>query len=194
MRPTFALLVLLLMTVGCGTRAAEVVEPPTPSAPSEQPTAAPTAGTTPTKQQTARPSAAPDDRAALEDGRHATYLTAIDVDGHTLTVDVIQFLTGKPAVDAYQRDHPDDPDGPPNDYYIVNANPRLRTLAVAADVEVRLVRLHEGKGPDLEPGRWQELPSYLANYRTDDRRLSNNPFWITVAAGRIIAIEEQYIP
>lgn len=48
--------------------------------------------------------------------------------GRTLTVDVIQFLTGREAEEAYHRDHPEDPLGPPNDYYILTVNPRLRTL------------------------------------------------------------------
>jgi hypothetical protein len=132
--------------------------------------------------------------AALEDGRHASYLHGLDVDARTITVDVVQFLTGQAATEAYQQDNPDDPDGPPNDYYIVNANPRLRTLPVASDVEVRLVRLHEGGGTDLTPGTWEELPTYLDAYPTEDARLSWNPFWITVHSGEVTAMEEQYIP
>ena len=33
--------------------------------------------------------------ALLDDGRHAAYLHEVDVDGRTITVDVIQFLTGQ---------------------------------------------------------------------------------------------------
>jgi hypothetical protein len=47
--------------------------------------------------------------AELEDGRHPAYVTAIDVAGGSVTVDVIQFLTGVAAVEAYAEDHPDDP-------------------------------------------------------------------------------------
>ncbi len=201
MRPKVTL-VLLLIAAACGTRTAEVVGPPTPSPPDEPPiaTVAPAGDTTPTpdhgkvggsgrKQPRAEPT-----EMLLGDGRHATYLTGIDVGDRTLTVDVIQFLTGQQAVDAYHRDYPADPDGPPNDYYIVNDNPRLRTLPVAADVKVRLVRLHEGRGAELKPGNWEELPAYLAHYPDEGRRLSGNPFWITVAAGRVTAIDEQYIP
>jgi hypothetical protein len=130
----------------------------------------------------------------LEDGRHASYLHALDGEAHTLTVDVVQFLTGRAATEAYRQDHHEDPDGPPNDYYIVNANGRLRTLPVAQHVEVRLVRLHEGGGTDLDPGTWQELPTYLEAYPTEDARLSWNPFWITIHSGEVTAIEEQYIP
>ena len=135
-----------------------------------------------------------DEGAALEDGRHASYLHDLDVDAHTITVDVVQFLTGQAAIDAYRQDYPEDPDGPPNDYYIVNINPRLRTLPVTSDIEVQLVRLHEGGGTELEPGTWEELPTYLDAYPTEDDRLSWNPFWITIHSGEVTAIEEQYIP
>ena len=128
----------------------------------------------------------------LADGRHAVYLTGLDTDGHTLTVNVIQFLSGQAAIDAYHEDEPDDPEGPPNDYYIVDDNPRLRTLPVADDVTVRLVFLRSGV--DLDPGTWEGLPTYLEKYRPDDGRLSFMPFWITVAGDRITAIQEQYVP
>jgi hypothetical protein len=119
------------------------------------------------------------------------------VGARTLTVDVVQFLTGEAAVEAYQREHPDEPLGPPNDYYILNENPRLRTLPVDAGAQVRLVRLHDGAGADLKPGTWDELPVYLADYRGDDPndpRLSWSPFWITVKDGQVTAVEEQYVP
>jgi hypothetical protein len=132
--------------------------------------------------------------AALEDGRHASHVHRLDVHGRTITVDVVQFLTGQAATEAYRRAHPEDPDGPPNDYYIVNVNRRLRTLPVASHVAVQLVRLHEGGGTDLDPGTWEELPSYLDAYPTEDARLSPNPFWITIGSGDVTAIEEQYLP
>lgn len=138
-----------------------------------------------------RPPAPP---TGLADGRHATYLHELDVPGRTLTVDVIQFLTGQEAIDAYHAEFPEDPDGPPNDYWIVNANPRLRTLPVSADARVRLVRLAEDGDADLDPGTWDELPEYLAHDRPEDDRLSWNPFWVRVAGGIVTHIEEQYVP
>lgn len=133
--------------------------------------------------------------ALLEDGRHPTYLTAMDVGGRTVTVDVIQFLTGQEAVDAYQAEFPADPAGPPNDYWIVNANPRLRTLPVAPEVTVRLVRLAEDADADLDPGTWDELPAYLSDLEPSDAdRLAWNPFWIVVTDGTVTGIEEQYLP
>jgi hypothetical protein len=134
-----------------------------------------------------------EDATDLSDGRHPSYLHDVDRSGRALTVDVIQFLTGEAAVNAHHEEHPDEPDGPPNDYYIVNANPRLRTLEVSPDVTVALVRLHEGDA-ELDPGTWEELPDYLAINPPDDDRLSWNPYWLTLEDGVVIAIEEQYLP
>ncbi|MGH9268312.1 MAG: hypothetical protein ACRD0D_09055, partial [Acidimicrobiales bacterium] len=94
----------------------------------------------------------------LADGRYAAYLVEAEVASHTLTFDVIQFLTGEAAAEAYRQDHPDDPEGPPNDYYIVNDDPGLRTEPVSKDVRVRLVRLGEDSDADLDPGTFEVLP------------------------------------
>ena len=131
----------------------------------------------------------------LEDGRHPVYVTGIDVAGRTLTFDVIQFLTGAEAVAAYHADNPTDPEGPPNDYYIVNENPKLRTASVAADASVMLVRLAEDSNADLDPGTFEELAAYLAATGPGEgAALSGAPYWITVDAGVITGIEEQYVP
>lgn len=132
--------------------------------------------------------------AEFEDGRHAVYLHGIDVDHHRMTVDVIQFLSGSDAIEAYRADNPGETEGPPNDYYIVNHDPRLHTLPVAETVTVELVRLHEDGDADLDPGTWGELRDYLAEYQTDDGRLSHNPFWITVHSHVVVSIKEQYVP
>ena len=96
----------------------------------------------------------------LEDSRHPGYVTAIDVPGRTVTFDLIQFLTGQAAQDAWAGDFPDDPDGPPNDYYIVNENSRLRTLPVVAGVDTTVNWLGGGAGP--EEISFDRLPNYFA--------------------------------
>lgn len=132
--------------------------------------------------------------ALLDDGRHAAIVHDIDVAGRTITIDVIQFLTGQEAIDAYHAEHPDDPLGPPNDFWVVNANPRLRTMPVSADVSVRLVRLAEN-GVDLDPATWDELPDYLSQQQPPgDDGLSWSPFWLDVNDGVVTGITEQYTP
>lgn len=129
-------------------------------------------------------------------GLYATYLTGVDAAARTVTFDVVQWLSGDDAKAAYVRDHPDEPDGPPNDYYIVNASPEVRTAGVEEDAEVWLVRLEEDANASLDPGTFGELPAYLAGKRPSpaDGRLSASPIWLDVAHGAVRSICEQYVP
>lgn len=170
----------MLTVTACGTDDDAASDgAPTPS-PSVSPSQTPTPSTA-TPPPTPTASASP----ILLDGRHPVFVTDVDAAGRTVTFDLIQFLTGEAAKEAYTKDHPDDPDGPPNDYYIVNENPRLRTLPVVAGVEVTVLWL----GGDAYPEQisFEELPGYLA-------AAAQGPFWLTVDDGDIFAMEEQFIP
>jgi hypothetical protein len=136
----------------------------------------------------------PSTSAILENGRHPVYLTDIDTSAGTVTLDLVQFLTGDEAKRVYAEDHPDDPSGPANDYYIVNDNPRLRTLPVGSGVDVTVVWSEPGSlGPQTIS--FEELPGYFTGDLTpSDPYLWYDPFWLTVDDGRIVAMEEQYIP
>jgi hypothetical protein len=131
----------------------------------------------------------------LADGRHPVYLVELDVPGGGVTFDLIQFLTGDEAITAYREDTPEDPEGdPPNDYFIRNDNPRLRTLPVADDVAVTVVRLGEASGAGSVPSSFEELPDHLAEQPPAEGRLAWNPYWLTVEQGEVVAIDEQYLP
>ena len=158
MRPRTRWLCVLVLALACAKSA------PTP-------VASPTAASSPTASAAA----------GLEDGRHPVYLTKIDATGRTLTFDLIQFLTGSAARDAYQKDTGES-DGPPNDYYIVNENKRLRTMPVSSDAAAKV--LTEGT-PDTHSVTWQQFTS-----QPRDGKL----FWLTVRGQTITGIEEQYVP
>lgn len=94
----------------------------------------------------------------------------------------------------YTEDHPDEPDGPPNDSYIRNENPQLRVLPVASEVGVSVVWLGRG-GADSEEIAFEGLPDYFAtDPDPDDVYAWWAPFWFTVSGGVVTMIEEQYIP
>lgn len=168
---------VLLIPSACNGETPRVAEspPPTPSAASptvdDAPTVSPEAGSL-----------------DLPDGRHPAYITELDAAARSVTFDVIQVLTGQEAIDAYRRENPDDPGGPPNDYYIVNSIPRLRTGNLETEAAIRLVKLGEDSDADLDEATLQELTAYL-----EHREPSTVVFWLTVAGGRITAIEEQYL-
>ena len=142
---------------------------------------------------TSAPLTSPSGEPVLEDGRHPAYLTDIDTAARTVEFDLIQFLTGDEATAAYIEDHPDHPGGPPNDYYIVNDNPRLRRLSVAENVQVTVLDWEGGFKPQVIA--FADLPAQLAaDLVPDDDRIWPSPFWLTVNDDTVTAIEEQYIP
>jgi hypothetical protein len=168
------------------------VEPPDDAAVDEVPTDAPDDAPDDAPPSDDAPEAA---SPVLEDGRHPAYLVALDVSGRTVTVDVIQFLTGDEAIAAYREDTSEDPEGdPPNDYFIRNENPLLRTLPVAAEVAVTVVRLGEPSGAGSVPSTFEDLPAHLDEQPPAEGRLAWNPYWLTVEGGEVVAIDEQYLP
>ena len=127
----------------------------------------------------------------LADGRHAGYVRSVDTGGRTVVVDVIQFLTGEAARDASVADgHGGEV---PNDYYIRNVNPRLRTLAFADAVEVTVLDSSVG-GNDAARSVATDIATLARVVQLRPGPGDGNPFWITVAAGRVTKVEEQYLP
>ncbi|HSO52069.1 MAG TPA: hypothetical protein VL330_04840 [Actinomycetes bacterium] len=124
--------------------------------------------------------------AELDDGRHPVVVQRVEVGGRTVTFDLVQWFQGDAAARAAAEDGEESP--PPNDYYIRNVNPRLRTLPVAADARLTLTRLTLGRGGgNAASGVPVDLATVAANGR-------DHLFWATVQGGRILRLEEQYIP
>jgi hypothetical protein len=126
--------------------------------------------------------------AVLADGRHPVYIKTVDASGQTITFDLIQFFMGDAATKAAAEDGQESP--PPNDYYIRNVNPRLRTLPVqaGAPITVNVLAAQEtGSSTKDVPVTLDKLASYFPNSGTP-------PFWITVAQGQVTRMAQQYLP
>jgi hypothetical protein len=107
-----------------------------------------------------------------------------------LSYDLAYFYTGDRAAQvAEQRGDPP----PESGYYIVNDNPRLRTLPIASDATVRYIP--ETACCDLVPG---DLHAWALS--VNDAAQTDYPdpditwWWITVFSGEVTAIEQQYLP
>jgi hypothetical protein len=174
---SIAALLILLMTAalsGCGGD-----EQPGGAAGTPATTAAPT----PTTAATATT-----EPVVLADGRHPGYLKSVDPDQQTITFDLIQYYTGDAATRAAAEDGQESP--PPNDYYIRNVNPRLRTLPVAAGAPITVNALAaqaSGSATKDVSVTLAELASYFPNSGTP-------PFWITVEQGQVTKLAQQYLP
>jgi hypothetical protein len=150
------------------------------------------AGTAGTPATTAAPTStagpATTEPAVLADGRHPVYIKSVDAAGRTVTFDLIQFFTGEAANKAAAEDGEESP--PPNDYYIRNVNPRLRTLPVrdGAPITVNVLAAQAtGSSTKDVPVTLDKLASYFPNSGTP-------PFWITVAQGQVTEMAQQFLP
>lgn len=167
----------------------------------DEPTVGPTAGTGgtgatgatatgPTGSPT--PSVAPE----LEDGRHFGFVRSVDPAELEMVFDLAYFLQGEEANEAAAERGDEVP--VPNDYYIINDNPRLRTLVLASDVSLDLLdwnqccdELFEGDlvafATAFDRGRPFESDGFIYQGPA-------SPYWLTVRNGEVVRVEEQYLP
>jgi hypothetical protein len=150
-----------------------------------QATSAP--GATPAAATTGAPGAGHQgEPAQLADGKHPVIVKQVNVDGRTVTFDLIQWFEGDAAAKAAAEDGQESP--PPNDYYTRNVNPRLRTLPITSGARITLTRLTVGQGGGNAAG---PVPADLATVAASG---VGHIFWATVGGGQIQALEEQYVP
>lgn len=121
-------------------------------------------------------------------GTYAAFLLAFDPRSRTAQFDVVHWLSGEDARLASLHDHPEDLEGPSNDYYLVNDNDLVRTASVRTDATVLLTHLMDDARADLEPDTLDALSGYLSSGSPED------VYWLSFAAGDITAICEQYRP
>ena len=201
MRPTRAIATVLLVvgvaTTGCGKTEPDQSgtapgQPPAVTVPltTTRPSTGATATSSPPATRTpATTRAATSGSKVLADGRHAVYLNAIDPERRSVTFDVIQFYFGDDAAREAAEDHKESP--PPNDHYIRNVNPRLRTLPVRSDATITVNTL--ASGYTGSPIKNVQVQLYRLDILLDFRH-SSPPFWITVRNDQVTRIAEQYIP
>lgn len=150
--------------------------------------AAPVKSAAPTASQPAAP--------VLTDGRSAVYLTGLNTAEKTATFDLIEFLTGDAAKTEWKKEHPEQPDGPDNDYMIINNNKKLRTLPV--DPKAKCVVLATLGSTDTKTVTFAALPAFLKQRNKGiaitPPQISVLPFWLTVKHGTMTGFEEQFLP
>jgi len=109
------------------------------------------------------------------------YLTGVDAARRTITVDVVEVLDPHSAAAATVC--PEVAGGGIDGYCIRNANPRLRTLAVASTASLKVLSGSNLSDVDI---------AGLAAARHPQREASF--YEITVAGGKATAVKELYRP
>lgn len=108
-----------------------------------------------------------------------------------LTIDYVQFLTGADAARVAAERGEESP--PPNDYYVVNDNPRLREFPVQAGIGVIVVINDDGtsdpSGHSLTLSQWAAAMS-----GTHAEAFGSTLYWVTVTNGTVTAIQAIYTP
>lgn len=121
---------------------------------------------------------------ALPDGEW--YGGVADAEENTLDFDLACWFTGEAATRAAAEDGAESP--PPNDYYVQNTNPTIRTLTVEGEVEV--VWYPEFGDPSSETSttfaEWLETLAARGEFIPG--------IWVEIEGGEVVRIQEQWVP
>jgi len=111
----------------------------------------------------------------------------------SLVADYAEFLMGKDAAAAAKARGDESP--PPNDYYIVNDNTKLRTLRIKTGIPVRLTSNPDGTsdpaGYTTDLDTWA---GYFAAPTEENVGIRTGGYWLGIENGVVVSIEEQYTP
>jgi hypothetical protein len=119
----------------------------------------------------------------LADGQYDAYITRVDSRQRRLVVDLVQVFHDQAAVDAAVADGKSPADAEYLTTWVRNQNPRLRTLPLAGDVQVKLRdTCGEGGGdPDAQ----------LTRLAANARRNGTYYYALTVDDGTVERIQER---
>jgi hypothetical protein len=186
-------IVLALLSVGAGALIAvsdddERAGPTSPTR-SATPTQPSEASESPEPSETPEPSVS--GSPVLRDGRHFVYVENASRRGNgsiRVRFDLAYFYRGPRA----EQEAAERGDEVVSGYYIVNDNPRLRTLPAAEDVEVEYIPA--SLCCELQPGTIDAWLEAVLETNPTDYAGTNVPWWFTVEGGEITRIVQQYLP
>jgi hypothetical protein len=179
----------------CGTSQGASSAGAMPSVPAEE-TATAADPMMPTTTASVTEPIPPTPESELEDGRHFGYIKSVDLDPQpaTLTFDLAYPLAGEEANREAERRGNETP--VPNDYFIVNDNPNLRTLPLSDELELRLLDWNHccatffaGDFKVFAATFDREHPPVGSKYRGP-----SSAYELMVRDGVVVAVDERYFP
>ena len=164
----------------------------TPAPTSETSAPTPTDNPSPTPSAIATPEPAGD---TLPDGRYFVRLT--DIQGGEegpllLQYDLAYFLTGEEANQAADDRGLETP--VPNDYFIVNDNPKRRLTPLEGVYSVKYIPEGSGLSSPVKAHEAQFLGWMGESVQTDFPPKDTSWWWVTIENGSVTKIEQQYLP
>lgn len=131
----------------------------------------------------------------LPDGRYFVQLT--DIQGGEegpllLQYDLAYFLTGEEANQAAEDRGLETP--VPNDYFIVNDNPKLRLTPLEGVYSVKYIPEGSGLSSPVKAHEAQFLGWMGETVQTDFPPKDTSWWWVTIENGSVTKIEQQYLP
>jgi len=121
---------------------------------------------------------------ALDDGDHDAYITGVDAANHRIVADVVQVFHDARAVKEAVADGRSPAEARYLTTWVRNENPRLRTLPLAADAQLRL------RGGCESPAS-SELALLAADARAMSGSVRTFYFTLTVAGGAVQRVQEK---
>lgn len=188
------LIAAAVVFAGCGTSQGASSAVAVSSLPAQPASAASTTMPTITESETEPTPSTP--KQELEDGRHFGYIKSVDLGPKpaTLTFDLAYDLVGAEANREAERRGYETP--VPNDYFIVNDNPKLRTLPLSDDLELRLLDWKHCCATFFAG----DLERFAASFRRKNPLVGSNyrgassAYELMVRDGVVVSVDEHYLP
>ncbi len=131
----------------------------------------------------------------LEDGEHFGFIDKVSPAPETMVFDLAYFFTGDEANEVAASRGDEVP--VPNDYYIVNDNPRLRKLALAPDIEIELIDWNTCCDQTFLGDLDTFAEAMEGSFVEIDGQIyggAGSPYFLTVQDGLVVRIREQFLP
>ena len=168
------------------------VSPSSMATTSPSPTETAEATETESPEPTETPTESESPSPALEDGRHFGDIVSIDVEEQTLVLDLAYFLMGDEANEAAEVHGDEVP--VPNDYYIVNDNPKLRTFPVQSGISVQVLNWAGNDSSAASMVPFAQWANRMPGGSSPQQEWIRAPYWFTITGGVVVGVEQQYLP
>ena len=122
----------------------------------------------------------------LPDGKYYGALKAAAAGA--VDVDIQQFLTGKAAEKAAERDNTE----VTNDIYIVNESKQVRELPVVGSATVKILK--SSGSPQHKTISYSEFVKMFNSSSKSKNYVKNAGYWLWLDGGKIVRLEAQYTP